>query len=92
MSAEGHQSLGSRRDPLIPTIMHAIVMNQDILSVMVDGLSFDPLAGGIPDIDPLPYLDFPPLQPKRTDILHKVQIDALNQLVNCMFVLLQDLD
>ena len=91
MSSERHDPIRSNRNPLIPSLMQSIIMHKDVVSVLIDDLSLDPLAGGIFDIDPLSDFQFPPLQFKGADVLHEVEIDAFHELVDGVFALLEDL-
>lgn len=91
MSSERHDAIRSHRDPLVPSLMQAIIMNKDVVSVLVDNLSLDPLTGGIFDINPLSDFKFPPFQFKGADVFHEVEIDAFHKLIDGVFVLLEDL-
>ena len=88
MCSEGHDSFRTGGDPLVPTAMSAIVVNMYVLSVLVDDLSFDPLSGGVSDINPLSFLKFSFFELEGSDILYEVGVEALYELVNGMFVLL----
>lgn len=76
-------------DPLIPATIPAIEVNKHILSILIHHLSLHPLSWSIPNIDPLSNLQLPSLQPIWEGVIDEVEIQAFDELINCMLVLLQ---
>lgn len=54
---------------------------------MIDNLSFNPLPWGISHINPLSDLHFTTIHFKGSYALHEIRVEALDELVNSMFVL-----
>lgn len=56
---------------------------------MVHHLSFHPLPRSIPNIDPLSNLQLPTFQPIREGVIDEVKIQAFDELIDRVLVLLQ---
>ena len=89
MGSERHDSFGAGRDPLVPATVPAIEVDQHILSVLVHHLPFHPLPRSIADIDPFPDLQLPALKPIGEGVIDEVEVEAFDELVDGVLVLLQ---
>lgn len=92
MGAKGHDPFGAGRDPLVPAAVPAIEVHKHILPILVHDLSLHPLPRGIANINPLANFQLPALQPIREGIIDEVEIEAFDELIDCMLVLLQYLE
>lgn len=65
-------------------------MDQHILAILVEDLTFDPLARGIPHVDPLAHFQFSAFKAEGEGVADEVGVEAFNELVDGVLVLLHD--
>ena len=87
MWSKRHNSIRVYWNPFIPAIIPTVRVHVYIFSILIDDLALYPLSRGVSDIDPFSNFHFSSVHFKRDYVLHKVCVEALNKLIDCMFVL-----